>query len=199
MFSGLVQKLGLVTEIDGNRFAFTWPKVQNPFEIGESIAVNGCCLTVVDFTDEVFYADLVPETIHRTTMAKLILNDQVNLERSMKVGDAIGGHFVQGHIDCVGTIVVGPPSLVVSFDPNYALLVVEKGSITIDGVSLTVVAVGADSIEVAIIPHTTKVTTLGEKVPGSLVNLEFDILAKQVTRITQAHLARLNIPDNLQA
>ncbi len=196
MFSGLVQAIGTVHSIQEHRFGFRWPGVSNSYSIGESISINGCCLTVVESNDDVFYADLVDETLIRTTMSHLKIGDFVNLERAMTVGDAIGGHFVQGHIDCVGTVVHESPNLQVSFDKTYGMLVVEKGSIAIDGVSLTVVKALSDQLEVAIIPHTNEVTTLGKKQIGQLVNLEFDMLAKHVTRVLEAHLARLVIPPS---
>lgn len=196
MFSGLVQALGRVYLNEGSRFGFEWPDLAGSFVLGESIAVNGCCLTVVDFEDNVFYADLVDETLARTTMTIQERGDEVNLERSMAVGDSIGGHFVLGHVDGVGVVERASPNLRIVFDSRFASLVVEKGSIAIDGVSLTVVTALDDVIEVAIIPHTSEVTTLGSKVPGDKVNLEFDVLAKHVTRLMNAHLARLDRPGS---
>ena len=148
---------------------------------GDSIAVNGCCLTVVDLGPGWWAADVVDETLARTTLGRLRDGDPVNLERPLRLSDRLGGHVVQGHVDGVGRVESPAPDLVVATaDTRY---VVEKGSIAVDGVSLTVVDVDDSRFRIAVIPHTAEVTTLGRRRPGDEVNLEFDILAKYVERL----------------
>ncbi len=183
MFTGLVEGLGSLKSRDEDRFTFSWPGNPSLFEMGESIAVNGCCLTVVAFESESWTANVIPETLARTNLGYLAPGDLVNFERPVKLSDRLGGHIVQGHVDTVGIVRQPAPDLIVGFDPKYAKYVVEKGSIAIDGVSLTVVAVGPDSATVSLIPHTASVTTLGVRVVGDRVNLEFDIVAKYVERM----------------
>lgn len=183
MFTGLVEGLGSLKSRDGDRFTFSWPSNLSPFEMGESIAVNGCCLTVVAFENDSWTANVISETLARTNLGYLTPGDPVNFERPVMVSDRLGGHIVQGHVDAVGIVRQPAPDLTVGFDPQFARYVVEKGSIAIDGVSLTVVAVGRDSATVSLIPHTTSVTTLGARGVGDRVNLEFDIVAKYVERM----------------
>ncbi len=159
--------------------------------IGDSIAVNGCCLTVVQLTDGSWAADAVTETLARTALGALTPGDQVNLERPVRVDDRLGGHIVQGHIDGVGELVARDPLADGSTRMRFAVpsellrYVVAKGSITLDGISLTVAAVDDDAsaVEIAVIPHTLAVTTLGPKAPGDPVNIEVDVLAKHVERL----------------
>lgn len=183
MFTGLVEELGAFVGRDGDRFRFTARQVLEGAAIGDSIATNGCCLTVVAFGDDWWETDLSDETLRRTSLGALSPGDRVNLERPMQVGDRLGGHIVQGHVDGVGTLVHTPPDLRVSVPDDLLRYCVEKGSITIDGVSLTVVEVLDDGVTAAIIPHTAEVTTLGHKTPGSPVNLEVDVVAKYVERL----------------
>lgn len=183
MFTGLVEGLGSFRLSDGDRFTFSWPDNPSGFELGESIAVNGCCLTVVDFSGTDWTANVVPETLARTNLSFLSPGDPVNFERPLQVSDRLGGHIVQGHVDSVGVVRNPAPDLVVGFEPRYAKYVVEKGSIAIDGVSLTVVKAGRDFAAVSLIPHTSSVTTLGARNVGERVNLEFDIVAKYVERM----------------
>ena len=158
-------------------------------EIGASIAVNGCCVTVVAFGEGCFAVDAVSETLDRTDLGALQPGDRVNLERPVRLQDRLGGHLVQGHVDAVGTIRARTPEADGSERIEFAApepvvrYVVEKGSITVDGISLTVAARSPDGFEVAVIPHTLAVTTLGTKPRGDTVNLEVDIVAKYVERL----------------
>jgi riboflavin synthase len=196
MFTGIVEELGRVRAVvaheGGARVEIEAHDVLEDARLGASIAVNGCCLTVVELGDGWWAADAVTETLHRTALGALAVGDPVNLERPVRVGDRLGGHVVQGHVDGVGTIRSRTPlpdgSTMVTFDVADALLhyVVEKGSITVDGVSLTVAGLHRDGFDVAVIPHTLAVTTLGSKTPGASVNLEVDVLAKYVERLMPA-------------
>lgn len=185
MFTGIVEELGTVLAREGPRLRIGATTVLDDIEMGASIAVNGTCLTVVGWDAGAGWweADVVDETYARTALAQLQAGHRVNLERPVRLSDRLGGHLVQGHVDGVGTIVTGAPDLRIECDPDLLRYVVEKGSITIDGISLTVVAPRADGFTVAIIPHTMEVTTLGHKGPGDLVNLEVDITAKYVERL----------------
>lgn len=158
---------------------------------GDSIAVNGCCLTVVAQTEESFSADVVEETLSRTNLGRLEPGEAVNLELAVRASDRMGGHFVQGHVDGTGTVRSPAPSLVVGVDPGLARYVVSKGSVTVDGVSLTVVQVDADSFGVAVIPHTSEATTLGRRRIGDTVNVEVDLVAKYVERLVAPLSGRL--------
>jgi riboflavin synthase len=167
--------------------------VLDDVSLGASMAVNGCCLTVVDWGSEGdagcdqptwWAADVSDESFARTALGSLQVGDPVNLERPVRLSDRLGGHLVQGHVDCVGEIVEPAPDLQVRVDDRDTLrYVVEKGSITVDGISLTIVKVLDDGFTVAVIPHTTKVTTLGTKGRGARVNLEVDLTAKYVERL----------------
>jgi len=183
MFTGLIEGLGRFKSNNGDRFTFSWPDNPSIYELGESIAVNGCCLTVVDFDGDQWTANVIPETLSRTNLGYLIPGDPVNFERPLKVSDRLGGHIVQGHVDTIGLVRQVAPEMVIGFDPSFAKYVVEKGSISIDGVSLTVVEAGNDFARVSIIPHTSSVTTLGTRDVGERVNLEFDVVAKYVERM----------------
>jgi riboflavin synthase len=189
MFTGLVEELGVLASSDGARLVFEAATVIADSQVGDSIAVNGCCLTVVELGPGWWAADVVAETRRRTNLGELQPGDPVNLERPVQVGSRLGGHLVQGHVDAVGTILSPPPDLEVALDAWLAPYVVEKGSITVDGISLTVVAVTPRSFRVAIIPHTLEVTTLGRKSAGDRVNLEVDVIAKYAERLLQAGTA----------
>src|SRR5688572_20709614 len=169
MFTGIVEELGTVRERDGGEFVFGAEDVLKDVAIGDSIAVNGCCLTVTEKGQGWFRAEAVDETLSRSNLAALAVGDEVNLERPMRLGDRLDGHIVQGHVDGVGEIVEPAPNLRVRASDDVLRYVVEKGSITIDGCSLTVVKPLDDGFTVAIIPHTSEVTTLGRKGPGDLV------------------------------
>ena len=193
MFTGIVEELGTVRAVrpvgGGARIEIAATQVLSDTAIGASIAVNGCCLTVVELGEGGFAADAVTETLRRTCLGALEAGDPVNLERPVRLEDRLGGHLVQGHVDAVGTLRAREPnadgSQRVEFGAPGAVLryVVEKGSITVDGVSLTVAEVLDDGFAVAVIPHTLAVTTLGTKGPGDGVNLEVDVVAKYVERL----------------
>ena len=181
MFTGLIEELGALWARTGSRFDFEAGLVTEGAKVGDSIAVNGCCLTVVELGPGTWSADVVDETLRRTNLGSLQPGEPVNMERPVRLSDRLGGHVVQGHVDCVGEVVAPAPDLVVRTpDTRY---VVEKGSVAVDGVSLTVAGVDDDRFRVAVIPHTARVTTLGGRRAGDRVNLEFDILAKYVERL----------------
>ena len=190
MFTGIVEELGRVrsrdAETGGTRFVFDASVVTDDAAIGASIAVNGVCLTVVEHGEGWWAADAVDETLVRSNLGDLQPGDPVNLERPVRVGDRLGGHVVQGHVDAVGEILAGAPDLEVSIPDELRRYVVEKGSITVDGCSLTVVKPLPHSFTVAVIPHTADVTTLGHKGPGDRVNLEVDTIAKYVESLLEA-------------
>jgi riboflavin synthase len=188
MFTGIVEELGQLESLDDGRLRIAARRVIEDVVIGESIAVNGCCLTVVAFGDGWWEADVSDETISRTSLASLAAGDGVNLERAVRASDRLGGHVVQGHVDGVGEIVEPVPDLRVRVPDSLLRYLVEKGSVTVDGVSLTIVEPLDDGFTVAIIPHTADVTTLGAKQPGDLVNLEVDVMAKYVERLVTAYL-----------
>jgi riboflavin synthase len=183
MFTGIVEELGRVRSRDGGRFTFEAALVLEDAKIGDSIAVNGCCLTVVESGDGWWSADAVDETLSRTNLGDLQPGDPVNFERPVRASDRLGGHIVQGHVDAVGEIIEPAPNLKVSLPRDLSRYVVEKGSITVDGCSLTVVEALDDAFTIALIPHTTDVTTLGSKRAGDKVNLEVDLVAKYVERL----------------
>jgi riboflavin synthase len=190
MFTGIVEELGRCDSVERRasttRLWFSAPLVSSSSQIGESIAVNGCCLTVVELAGPSWAADAVDETLSRTNLSTLTPGERVNLERPVALGGRLGGHLVQGHVDGVGTVLEAAPHLRVTLDPGLERYVVEKGSITVDGCSLTVVGAGASSFSCELIPHTISVTTLGFKGAGSLVNLEVDVVAKYVERLVVA-------------
>ncbi|MDF9873602.1 MULTISPECIES: riboflavin synthase [Streptomyces] len=192
MFTGIVEELGEVTAVekldDASRFRLRGPVVTEGAKHGDSIAVNGVCLTVVDLGENEFTADVMAETLDRSSLGALAPGSRVNLERPMALGGRLGGHLVQGHVDGTGHIVEREVSenwelVTVSLPAGLARYVVEKGSITVDGVSLTVVDAGPDFFTISLIPTTLALTTLGLKQPGDPVNLEVDVLAKYVERL----------------
>jgi riboflavin synthase len=192
MFTGLVEELGKVRAISRGarsvRLTVAAAKVLDGVRQGDSIAVNGTCLTVVDFGDTWFAADVMPETVDRTALAGLRSGDSVNLERALRVGDRLGGHIVSGHIDGVGVIrdkEKNDIAVVVRIEAPPAVMryVIHKGSIAVDGISLTVVATGPDWFTVSLIPHTAAMTTLGFKGTGAPVNLEADVVGKYVEKL----------------
>jgi riboflavin synthase len=192
MFTGLVEELGKVKTIARGarsvRLTVGAKIVLGDVKMGDSIAVNGTCLTVVDYGDTWFTADVMPETVDRTALAGLRPGDTVNLERTLRVGDRLGGHIVSGHIDGVGIIKdkeQNDNAVVVKIEAGAPVMryLVKKGSIAIDGISLTVVDAGPDWFTVSLIPHTASVTTLAIKGTGDPVNLETDIIGKYVEKM----------------
>ncbi len=189
MFTGIVEELGSVIErIDTDRgatFRFKAGVILDDVELGASIAVNGCCLTVTDWntTEGWWRCDAVPETLSRTNLDDLAIGDVVNLERPVRLADRLGGHLVQGHVDAVGEVVVPAPDLRVRVPKDLMRYIVEKGSITVDGCSLTIVKPLADGFTIAVIPHTAEVTSLGRKGVGARVNIEVDVMAKYAERL----------------
>jgi riboflavin synthase len=186
MFTGIVEELGSVVSKNGPRLRLAASKVLDDADIGSSIAVNGCCLTVVAKGDGWWEADVSDETYARTNLDDIGPGDPVNLERPVRLADRLGGHLVQGHVDAVGRVVDPAPDLRITMPPELLRYVVVKGSITVDGVSLTVVDRLDDGFTVAVIPHTAEVTTLGLRRPGDRVNLEVDIMAKYVESLVVA-------------
>jgi len=196
MFTGIVEELGRVAAIqelpdNAIRITIEGPIVLSDANLGDSICVNGVCLTVAEQTGDVFTADVMSETINRTTIGDLLAGSQVNLERPVTLSTRLGGHLVQGHVDAVGTVSAREHSEnwdVVTITPPKDLLkyVVEKGSITIDGTSLTVSAVTDSTFSVSLIPATLEKTTLGIRQIGDRVNLEVDVLAKYVEKLVAA-------------
>jgi riboflavin synthase len=193
MFTGIVRELGAVTSFDGSRLVVKAPETAANAGVGDSVSVAGVCLTNVEATDGQLSFDVVPETLARTALGGLEPGDAVNIEPSLRVGDQLGGHVVQGHVDAVGRVRSVTPDgegRRVWIDAPEEVLgyCIEKGSIAVDGVSLTVAALDDESFEVALIPHTLAVTTLGRLQPGDEVNLEADVLGKVVERLVAARL-----------
>jgi riboflavin synthase len=195
MFTGIVEELGEIVRVeplgDSARLAIRGPLVTQDAVHGASIAVNGVCLTVVDRTADVFTADVMKETLDRSSLGAVEPGSRVNLERPVRLADRLGGHLVQGHVDGTGVILSREPGehwdvVTLSLPAALARYVVEKGSITVDGISLTVVEAGQDRFTVSLIPTTLALTTLGHKGPGDPVNLEVDVIAKYVERLMGA-------------
>jgi len=189
MFTGIVETMGRVARLaprdDGLLLTIETPKALRKITLGESIALSGACMTVVRATGRRFTVEVSPESLRRTTLGKLIVGDAVNVERALRVGDRLGGHIVQGHVDGVGTlreIVPDGKWTLHRFHapPSVSRYLVEKGSIAVDGVSLTIFGCRGRSFAVAVIPHTLAVTTLGLREPGDAVNIEADVLMKHV-------------------
>jgi riboflavin synthase len=194
MFTGIVLEVGAVAAFDGSRLVVAAPETAASAVVGDSVSVAGVCLTVVEAEEGLIAFDVVPETLSRTALGGLEPGDAVNLEPSLRVGDRLGGHVVQGHVDAVGRVRSITPegdSSRVWVDAPRAVLgsCIEKGSIAVDGVSLTVAAFDDDGFEVALIPHTLAVTTLGRLEPGVQLNLEADVLGKVVERLVAARLS----------
>jgi riboflavin synthase len=194
MFSGIVEEMGVVAGLTkglaGTRLSIMASTVLSDLPIGASISVSGACLTVVAKTDKDFAVDVSPETLHVTTLGSLASGSPVNLERAMKINDRIGGHLVSGHVDGVGAVRSRQQdgnAVMLEFEapPEILRYCIAKGSITVDGISLTVNQVGERTFDVCVIPHTAKVTTLGLKQVGDQVNLESDLIGKYVERLLQ--------------
>ncbi|MFI0416918.1 riboflavin synthase [Spongiactinospora sp. 9N601] len=196
MFTGIVEELGEVVAVEPRdgaaRLSIRGATVSADAAYGASIAVNGVCLTVAGLDGDVFTADVMPETLRRSTLGGLGAGDRVNLERALRADGRLGGHIVQGHVDGTGVVLSREPGtdwhdVRFSLGDDLERYVVEKGSIAIDGVSLTVTAVAPGEFAVALIPTTLRETTLGLRAPGEPVNLEVDVIAKYVERLTVAH------------
>ena len=192
MFTGLVEELGKIKSITKGtksaRLTIEGQVVLQDVKLGDSIAVNGTCLTVVEYTQRSFTADVMPETVRSTVLAELKPGDVVNLERTLRLGDRLGGHIVSGHVDGVGVIRSKERSdnaIVVTIEapPEVMRYIIAKGSIAIDGTSLTIVDYGTDWFSVSLIPHTASLTTVGLKETSSKVNLEADVLGKYVAKL----------------
>jgi riboflavin synthase len=191
VFTGIVEELGKVGSRNGSRLRINSTTVLEGSDLGASIAVNGCCLTVVATDGSSYWdADVSEETYSRTNLGSLQSGDVVNLERPMALGERLGGHMVLGHVDAVGHVVSPAPDLVIRIPRDLMHLIVEKGSVTVDGISLTAFDLSADTFRVAVIPHTTSVTTLGVRKAGDAVNIEMDVLAKHVQRLVEPHTKR---------
>ncbi|MGH7685633.1 MAG: riboflavin synthase [Candidatus Dormibacteria bacterium] len=192
MFSGIVTARGEVALIDEGRIGVSSGTFSgDALQLGGSVAINGVCLTVATVDDQGFIADVMPETFRRTTLGGLSLKDRVNLEPAMRLGDAIGGHLVTGHVDAVGTVAADRDDgnarwVTIEVPERLAPLLAEKGSVAVDGISLTVVDAGNASFTVSLIPHTLKVTSAGGWHAGSRVNVEVDLMARYVMRALEA-------------
>lgn len=195
MFTGLIEELGTVATVedvgDGRTFTINATTVMDDLQIDHSIAVNGCCLTVTHRTDSAFRVTAVAETLRKTTLGGLVAGSRVNLERAVRLADRMGGHMVQGHVDAVGHI----ESILhnnqgwevwVSYPAPFGRWLIPVGSVCVNGISLTVAELENERFKIAVIPHTLQVTTLGEASVGDAVNLEFDMIAKYLERLTTA-------------
>ncbi len=199
MFTGIVDELGEVLAVeeqgDSSRLTVRGPRVVSDAAHGDSIAVNGVCLTVVTHDDAAFTVDVMAESLRRSSLGAVRPGSPVNLERAVRVSDRLGGHIVQGHVDGTGEVLAVTPQehwtvVRVALSADLDRYVVEKGSITVDGVSLTVSAVEPGWFEVSLIPTTLTATTLGSRAPGGLVNLEVDVMAKYVEKLLHHHTAQ---------
>jgi riboflavin synthase len=193
MFTGIVEGLGSVESLTraagGVRMGIKADFTMDSVVVGDSIAVSGACLTVVSFQNNTFEVDIAPETLSKTILDRTRVGDRVNLERALRLGDRLGGHLVSGHVDAVGAVKARQPvanAALFTFGvpESISRYIIKKGSVAVDGVSLTVNACTKDSFEVSIIPHTAKVTTIGLRKIGDSVNIETDIIGKYVERLT---------------
>ncbi len=195
MFTGIVREVGRVAAVDrregGAAFRVRAPETAAAARVGDSVAVNGVCLTATGVVDGVLSFDAVAETLARSTLGRLAADAPVNVEPALRAGEPLGGHIVQGHVDGVGRVRALEPEgegkrLVVELPPALERYCVEKGSISIEGVSLTVAATGTAAVELALVPHTLGASTLGLLAPGDEVNVEVDVVAKHVERLLEA-------------
>ncbi len=199
MFTGIVEGLGEIVgkrpTAKGYRFEIKAPFDLSDTKLGDSIAVNGACLTVVDISGPCFAVDVSPETLSRTTLGELSVGSKVNLERALRLGDRLGGHLVSGHVDGVGQVISRQETgefifYTVKIPTELSKYVIEKGSIAIDGISLTVNEVFGAEIKLAIIPHTAKLTTMGFRHPGDRVNIEVDLIGKYIENLLRPYLKK---------
>jgi len=202
VFTGIIEEVGRVTSAQTGNLVIAASHVLQGTELGGSIAVNGVCLTITSFDANTFSVDIMRETLQRTNLGLLSFGDEVNLERPLALGGPLGGHLVQGHVDATGravSVTWDGEAMLVRFEvsPEVMRYVVEKGFITVDGISLTVVTRDASSFQVSVVDYTRKHTTLGSKRVGAIVNLEVDIIAKYVEQYSQAHSPGITV-DFLQ-
>ena len=192
MFTGIVEELAqiktIVSKKQGIRYTIAAKTVMDDLEAGDSISINGVCLTVINRTKDSFSMDLVEETLNKSNLGELKVGDYVNLERSMKVSDRFGGHIVQGHVETLGVILEKEMKddeavISVGLDPEWMRFCIPKGSITLDGVSLTIAAINGNIVEIALIPYTLENTTLGIKEKSDTLNIETDIIGKYIDRL----------------
>ena len=192
MFTGIIEELGRIESVDmreaGSRITIVSELVTSDIRNGDSISVNGICLTAVGVSPLAFAADVSPETLERTTLGDLKAGSPVNLERAVTPATRLGGHIVQGHVDCRGTFLSAEPqgdfwTVRIGFPPEMAKYLVHKGSVTVEGISLTVAALAEDHFDIAVIPKTWEMTNLSTLQPGNAVNLETDVIAKYVERM----------------
>jgi riboflavin synthase len=195
VFTGIVSEIGVIDEIAataaGARLRLAAAATAGDCRVGDSVAIDGCCLTAVEVSDGVIAFDAVAETLRRTTLGDLEAGDEVNVEPAMRLGDRLGGHWVQGHVDGVGAVVAVAPDgdgVLVTFSAPESVLryTIEKGSVCVSGVSLTIAAFDDESFTVALVPHTRAMTTLGRLEPGARVNLESDLVGKYVEKLVGA-------------
>lgn len=195
MFTGIIEELGRITTVDlngqGARIVISASLVTSDINDGDSIAVNGVCLTAVSVSHASFSADVSPETLDRTTLGRLAAGSPVNLERAVTLATRLGGHMVQGHVDGRGTFLPAVSTgdfwtVSIEFPPDLARYMVHKGSIAVEGISLTIAALEADHFDIAVIPKTWELTNLSSLNPGDAVNLEVDVIAKYVERLVNA-------------
>ncbi len=191
MFTGIIEEVGKVISAKSGNLVIAAGDVLRGIELGESIAVNGVCLTITNFNINSFSVDIMPETLKLTNLRLLCAGDRVNLERPLAVGGRLGGHLVQGHVDDTGrvaSVIWDGGAMLISFEapPKAMRYIVEKGFIAVDGVSLTVVTKDTSSFQVSVVDYTRKHTTLGSRQVGDLINLEVDIIAKYVEQLSQA-------------
>ncbi len=201
MFTGIVEEFGTIEAIedqgDALRLTIASDITLSDAGLGDSIAVNGCCLTVAERTERTWTADVMAESLAKTSLGDLAVGDRVNLERAVTAEKRLGGHIVQGHVDAVGQVVRRTPSehwevVEIAMPAELGRYLVDKGSITVDGISLTVVEAGDDSFTVSLIPETLARTTLGFRAPGERVNLEVDVIAKHVEKLVRAYTSKEN-------
>ncbi|MBA7587476.1 Riboflavin synthase [subsurface metagenome] len=202
MFTGIIEEIGRVTSIQSRNLGIAASKVLQGIELGGSIAVNGACLTVTSINATSFSVDIMPETIEKTNLSLLGVGDEVNLEKPLTLGKELGGHLVQGHVDNTGRVTLvtrQSGAMLIRFEaPSETMrYIVKKGFVTVDGVSLTVVDCDASSFLISVVDYTQEHTTLGRKKVGDMVNLEVDIIAKYVERISQANRQGITV-DFLQ-
>ena len=192
MFTGIIEEMGRVTSAQAGKVVIAAGDVLQELEVGGSMAVNGACLTITNFNTNSFSVDITPETLKRTNLGLLTVGDEVNLERPVTLGKLLGGHLVQGHVDNTGRVAAilrNGRGMIIKFEAPTEIMhyIVKKGFIAVDGISLTIVDFDTSSFQVSLVDYTQKHTTLGRRRVGDLVNLEVDIIAKYVERLSQAH------------